>query len=242
VRNQLAWTLACLAFATTGHGQPIDPQQAPAPSANDLKEGDDPRSSVSQAALEAALARYAQEPSAEQVVQEALRVAPSPRAEAMAARARTAGWVPKIGFRARRGQTVDLSAPQTLDAAGLRVRSNDDLTLEATLSFDLDRVIFRHEEVTLLRQSNNERQARERVVREVIALYFERRHLQLTRDLKGDPNFECNVRIAEIEALLNAFTNGAFRRMIAKNRWTTGANTPASISASPPKSSSTAKP
>jgi hypothetical protein len=139
-------------------------------------------------------------------------------------------------LRARRGQTVDLSAPQSLDAEALRVRSNDDLTLEATLSFDLERVVFRREEIALLRQSEVEQQARGRVVREVLQLYFERRRLQLERDLGRDPGLARTLRIAEIEALLDAFTNGSFRRMIAHNRWTTGASTRGSASPSQPRS------
>jgi hypothetical protein len=241
VRIQLAWTIACLAVAATGRAQAPDrdPQTR---FSNDADEPAQDASSYalqpapSQAEIDAALARYAREPSAEQVVHEALRVAPTPRAAAILSRARAAGWIPRLGLRARRGQTVDLSAAQTLDAEALRVRSNDDLTLEATLSFDLERVVFRREEIALLRQSEAERLVRGRIVREVIQLYFERRRLQLERDLRRDPGLARSVRIAEIEALLDAFTNGAFRRMIARSRWTTGASIPASASPSTPRS------
>jgi hypothetical protein len=241
VRTQLAWTIACLALAATGRAQTPDRHPLPGSDRYDDEIAPDGSSSTEQAApsqaeIDAALARYAREPSAAQVVHEALLAAPAPRSAAILSRARAAGWIPRLGLRARRGQTVDLSAPQSLDAAALRVRSNDDLTLEATLSFDLERVVFRREEISLLHQSEVEQQARGRIVREVIQLYFERRRLQLERDLRRDPGLARSLRIAEIEALLDAFTNGSFRRMIAHSRWTTGASIPVSASPSLPRS------
>jgi hypothetical protein len=185
--------------------------------------------------IAAALQRYAREPTVEQVVSAALRVAPPERAEALASRARSAGWVPRIGLRARRGQAIDLSSADSA-ADALRLKSNDDLTLEANLFFELDRVVFRREEVALARQERAEHQDRGAIVHDVILLYFERRRLQLERDLSGEVTPAREIRIAEIEALLDAFTNGEFRRMISINRWTTGASTPATTSQSPPKS------
>lgn len=182
-----------------------------------------------------ALQRYAHEPSVEQVVSAALRVTPPERAEALASRARSAGWVPRVGLRARRGQAIDLSSADSA-ADALRLKSNDDLTLEANLFFELDRVVFRREEVALARQERAEHQDRGAIVHDVILLYFERRRLQLERDLSGEVTPAREIRIAEIEALLDAFTKGEFRRMIAINKWTTGASTPATTSQSPPKS------
>ena len=194
------------------------------------------------AAIARALHRYDAEPGVERVVQAALAAAPPGRAQALASRARTAGFIPRIGLHARRGQTIDLSSDGTVDTAALRLKSNDDLTLEATLQFELDRVVFRREEVPLARQERAERAARRQMVREVIHLYFERRRLQLERDLRRDENPERAMRIAEIEALLDVFTNGEFRRMIAESQWKTGASTPATTSQSPPKSKPPAAP
>jgi hypothetical protein len=248
VENQLAWVIAgvlgtWLSLAGMGRAQesgPVPPDERAVNAARLPQSAFDaaPPPVFSQAAIDAALARHAQEPSVAQVVHAALLAAPSPRAAAAASRARAAAWLPRVGLRARRGQTVDLTAPQSLDPETLRFRSNDDLALEATLTFELDRVVFRHEEIALLRRGQAEQQARERMVREVIRLYFERRHLQLARDLEGDLSLERSVRIVEIEALLDAFTNGSFRRMIAEKSWTTGASTPASTSRSSPKSKS----
>lgn len=183
--------------------------------------------------LRAALQRYAREPSVERVIAAALAHGSEPRADALASRARTAGWVPRVTFRARRGQGVDLSHALSDE---LDFSTDDDLTLEAALTFELDRVVFRSEEVALARQAHAEGEARSKRVREVVALYFERRRLQLERDLAGSADPRRNVRIAELEALLDVFTNGAFSRMIAASRWTTAASTPASRSPSPRRS------
>jgi hypothetical protein len=225
VRTQLACAIACLCCAAA-----VRAQKPELPSSDDDQLAPDTAPAPSKAELAEALARYAHEPPVEQVVQAALLAAPASRADALASRARSAAWIPRLGVRARRGQTIDLSGPQALDTEAVRVRANDALTLEASLNFDLERLLFRREEVALLHQSQAERLGRERMVREVIGLYFERRQLQVARDLKRAPSLEQSVRIAEIEALLDAFTNGAFRRMIAKTRWTTAASTAASRS------------
>jgi hypothetical protein len=193
---------------------------------------------VAQRVLEVALQRYGREPRVEDVVRAALASAPRAQAEALAARARTAGWIPRIGLHARHGQTIDLTSNSDFETEDLRLKSNDDLTLEASLNFELDRVVFRPEEVALARQNRIEHIDRSALVRDVIHLYYERRRLQLERDLTDAANPARELRIAEIEALLDSFTNGGFHRMLAASRWTTAAGSPATTSPSPPKSTS----
>jgi hypothetical protein len=214
-----------------------DPNEVRTPSARAER---NPRLSPAptRAAVEAALARYADEPSVERVVRAALRAAGRDQAGALAARARSAGWVPRVALRARRGQTVDLASSQSADEEALRLSTDDDLTLEAALTFELDRVVFRGEEVALAREARAERLARAERAREVIALYFERRRLQLERDLGAEASVAASTRIAEIDALLAVFTNGEFERMMARTKWTTAAGTSATSSHSSPKSRS----
>lgn len=190
--------------------------------------------------LAAALARYAHEPSVQRVIEATLDAAPRGRSEDLASRARTAGWVPRVGLRARRGQGVDLASSTTDET--LRLSSDADVTLEASLTFELDRVVFRSEEVALSRQARADEQSVQARVRDAIGLYFERRRVQLERDLEGDPKLQRSVRIAEIEALLDVFTNGAFRRMLGSSAWKAVGSNPASASSSPPKSRPTAIP
>jgi hypothetical protein len=206
---------------------PVEPEDMPATnrSTSDARGGHTAGPRVSNDQLRAALQRYAREPSVERVVEVALARAPSGRAEALASRARTAGWVPTVSLRARRGQGVDLSHALADDS--LDLSTDDELTLEAALTFELDRVVFRSEEVALARQSQAEGDARGARVRGVIALYFERRRLQLERDLDASADPRRELRIAEIEALLNVLTDGEFGRMLASARSAQPARGPA---------------
>lgn len=206
-----------------------------------------------QRAVAEALARYRDEPTVREVITAVRARQADDTTEDLSDRARLSGWVPTVGLKARRGQAVDLASSSEDDA--LKLSTDDDLTLEAALTFDLGRVVFAREEVAIARQAHAERAAAEERVREVIALYFERRRLQVERDLlaarsstaSGAPHeqeagpstqtghtapatsppregaasdaiIQRNVRIAEIEALLDAFTGGAFRRMMARPR------------------------
>jgi hypothetical protein len=186
---------------------------APAPSAGHERSA---AARMSSEQLRMALQRYAREPSVERVIEAALARAPEARAAQLASRARAAGWVPTVTLRARRGQGVDLSHALADDA--LDLSTDDELTLEAALTFDLDRVVFRSEEVALARQTQSEADARATRVRAVIALYFERRRLQLERDFAATADLQRTLRIAEIEALLDVLTDGAFSRMLAAAR------------------------
>lgn len=205
-------------------------------------------SAAEQRAVAEALARYRGEPSVRELIT-AVRAQGGSSASELGDRARSSGWVPTVGLKARRGQAVDLASSSDDDA--LKLSTDDDLTLEAALTFDLGRVVFAREEVAIARQVHAERESSEERVRELIALYYERRRLQIERDLLRDqaaaertatPNEDGReptaparpapregraeaiatreVRIAEIEALLDSFTGGAFRRMMARPRVT----------------------
>lgn len=207
---------ALLLIAELAHGQARAQASSaePSPAGSRAAQASAPRVSPEQ--LRAALQRYAREPSVRQVVDAVLARAPEPRAAALASRARTAGWVPTLALRARRGQGVDLS--HALADEALEFSTDDDLTLEAALTFELDRVVFRSEEVALARQAQSEADARATRVRNAIALYFERRRLQLERDLTPNADPRRALRILELEALLDLLTAGEFTRLLASAR------------------------
>ena len=79
----------------------------------------------------------------------------------------------------------------------------------------VDRLLFDRNEVAIAREERELRRARAELVRAVILLYFERRRLQLERDLGHAADLGREIRITELEALLNAFTDGAFHRMMS---------------------------
>jgi hypothetical protein len=161
------------------------------------------------------LARYAHEPSAMSVVSVALRTQRrDPRRFAdLVNRARLRGLVPEFDLGARRGQGVDLRSATT-DELAMRLTTADDLTLYATLRFELGRLVFAREELGIAREERFAREAQDALVRQVVHVYFLRRRLMLERDLRGRIDVGRELRIAEAEALLDAFTDGFFGRMI----------------------------
>ena len=132
----------------------------------------------------------------------------------MASRARSTGWIPRLAFTARRGRAIDLSASSTLSDGRRTTSTDDDLMLSATLSFQFDRLLFRREEVAIAMEGRALQELRAQRIREVIALYYRRRALQLERDLGLAPRPAVDLRIAETQALLNAFTNGVMSRIM----------------------------
>ena len=123
--------------------------------------------------------------------------------------ARRGGWLPTLQVGARRGQQRDLSQAGADDP---RLSTDDDLTLDATLTFRLDRAAYGPDEVALAREERTRELERQERYRVVIAAYYERRRLQLERDLMGRHDVLTAVRIRELAALLDAFTGGAFTR------------------------------
>ncbi len=166
--------------------------------------------------IEAALYRYRGEPSVERVVRAAIdvRTADPARARDAIDRARLSGLLPTLRAALRRGQAVDLRGLTNTGDIGSNFSTGDDLTLEGRLIFNLDRLVYAAPEARLLRELRELEEARAELVRSVIALYFERRRLQLERDLLGQNDLPHALRILETEALLDSFTGGEFTRMM----------------------------
>lgn len=163
-----------------------------------------------------ALQRYAHEPTARELV-EALRADPTidpERARALARRGRRGGWLPWLRLAARRGQARDLSAQ--VEAETTRYSTDDALTLEASLTFRLDRAAYGPHEVALAREEGRRAQQRERRERALLAAFYERRRLQLERDLCGRTDLETLLRIRELADVLDLLSAGAFHRIMRR--------------------------
>jgi hypothetical protein len=163
---------------------------------------------------------YANEPTIEEVLRSSLKTGSGARraVEQIVDRARASGWVPTVRLGVRRGIGAGLSAYQTIETDRTSFSSDDNLVLEATLTFHLDKLVFDPVEVTVAREKTALDKAIAERIRTIVALYYERRKLQLERDLSGQIDPKSAARIGEIEALLNVFTNGEFERMIGKKR------------------------
>jgi outer membrane protein TolC len=155
------------------------------------------------------------EPTIREVLRMALRAARSlgpERTRELCRRARLAGLVPTLKLSAQRGLQQDLSSSQSLETDRTNSSQGDDLSLEASLSFELSRLVFASEEVRVLSVERWLVADRRRLIEEVTRLYFQRQRLVRERATAAAPDAELDTAIAEAEALLDAFTEGGFSR------------------------------
>jgi len=202
-----AWAvtaLLCTLFTFRGAAAqaPFPPQRAMAPA----QTPPDPSAD----AVTAALASYGHEPSVHRVVTWALglaHVAPA-RAERALRRGRRSGLLPTLRLGMRRGLGRDASSQLTEDTT--RLSTAADLSLEATVTFRLDRLAYGPDEVAWARERRSLELARAELVRSVVQLYYRRRRLQLERDLMGARSVERLMTIEQLTALLDELTGSAF--------------------------------
>jgi hypothetical protein len=151
----------------------------------------------------------------------ALMLAEPARARSLVARARHAGWLPEVRLRVdrrlARAESVDLGPSVTTPLAPVGIDSDNDVRYEARLSWDLGKIVFNPDEIAAQFQALRTADARREVESLVIRLFFERRRLK-AESAASDANdvaagMKLEVRIAEIEAELDALTGGAFARL-----------------------------
>jgi hypothetical protein len=160
-----------------------------------------------------ARARFRGEPSVHVVLRSALgrlRARPETIDDARA-RARWSGLLPTVRAGVRRGLARDTSSLAGGDPR-TNLSTDDDLSLDADVSFDLDRLLFSREEVSLYREIRASEATEQALAREIITLYFERQRLVLEREAAGQEDMSAEIRILEIEAFLDAVSGGAFTR------------------------------
>ncbi|MFT3927580.1 MAG: hypothetical protein QM778_33920 [Myxococcales bacterium] len=153
------------------------------------------------------------EPSVAEVLRMAQRAAlqSSPeRTRSLVRRARLSGLVPTLKLGAERGLQQDLSASSGGDTERTNSSLGDDLSIDAALTFELPRLVFAPEEVRLLSVDRWLAQDRKKLFEEIVRLYFQRRRLLAEKARAAAPDPELELALAESEALLDAFTDGAF--------------------------------
>lgn len=159
-------------------------------------------------------ARFADEPDVLTVVRVALEVAglgDEPVDDALR-RHRRAGWVPELRLGAARARGIDATAREGTSSS-TQIGRDDALRLEAQLTLSLGRVLYGADELAWARESRARLEARAALAREVVELYFRRRRLIVT--LAGAPeDVETLLELRATEAMLGAFTNGAFGEMM----------------------------
>ncbi|MES1207658.1 MAG: hypothetical protein ABUS79_17105, partial [Pseudomonadota bacterium] len=160
-----------------------------------------------------------------------LALADPERARGFVSRARLAGWLPEVGFRAYRrfARTEGLSFADTGGGTvePVDISSIDDVRYEWRASWDLSRMVFNPDELQAHFEALRMSDARREIQSLVIRLYFERRRLlwetpggaaNAANGTEATPGATAEAagterrlsRIAEIEAQLDALSNGAF--------------------------------
>jgi hypothetical protein len=143
------------------------------------------------------------------------------RARSLLARARRAGWLPELRIRVDRrydrNESLDFGrALVDTPAPPVALGTSDDVRYEGRATWDLSRIIFNPDEVSAHAEALRMADARREVTGLVIRLYFERRRLKaepVTSDASDKTSqVRRELRILELEAELDALTDGAFSR------------------------------
>ena len=152
----------------------------------------------------------------------ALVLAEPGRARSLVDRARFAGWLPEVRImvdrRFARTESVDLGTSTNQAAlAPVGIDSNNDVRYQARATWDLSKLIFNSDEIGAQFQALRTADTRREIELLVIRLYFERRRLKAESSTADDldmlPGSRRELRIAEIEAELDALTGGVFTRL-----------------------------
>jgi len=151
----------------------------------------------------------------------ALLAAEPEQARSLIERARLAGWLPEVRLRVdrrfNRSESADLGSSATGPLAPVGIDSDNDVRYECRATWDLSRILFNPDELAAHYEALRMAEARREIESLIIRLYFERRRLK-AESVAADssdvgPAMRLEVRIAEIEAELDALTGGAFSRL-----------------------------
>ncbi|SRR6266540_310428 len=222
--SSLAWALVAYLIAQSSAAEPVAaPTRAePASAATTPRPGS---RTLAPRAPDVALLRAmaAADPPVEvlRAAATALLLAEPERARSLVTRARHAGWLPEMRLRAdrrfARGESVNLGTTSPTALAPVGIDSDNDLRYEARLTWDLSKIVFNPDEIGAQFQALRTADARREIETLVIRLYFERRRLKAesaASDVSdGTAGMKLEVRIAEIEAELDALTGGAFAQL-----------------------------
>jgi hypothetical protein len=156
----------------------------------------------------------------------ALIMAEPERAQSALTRVRLAGWLPEVRLlverRLNRAESVDLgSAGDPSSLAPVGIDTDNDVRYQARATWDLGRIVFNPDELAVEGQALRAADARREIEMLIIRLYFERRRLKLDSAGADDSDMPSatrrDLRVAEIEAELDALTGGAFSRLARRH-------------------------
>ncbi len=181
-----------------------------------------PRAGASPADVEQVLARYRDEPSVQEVQERAMRYAEihPELIDAWRRRSSYSAILPQLRVTYRRNVEEDT---RLIEQPGNPDRWqwdwDDDHQVTTVARWDLDDLIFNTDELRVSSESVRLVRLREGVLNQVTKLYFERRRLQIERDLAPTHDVAAAVRremrLHELTAQIDAMTGGWFSEQLA---------------------------
>ena len=182
-----------------------------------------PSGGVSPADVERVLARYRDEPSVQAVQERAMRYAEihPELIQAWRRRSSYSAILPQLRVTYRRNVEEDT---RLIEQPGNPDRWqwdwDDDHQVTTVARWDLDDLIFNTDELRVSSESVRLVRLREGVLNQVTKLYFERRRLQIERDLSPTHDVAAAVRremrLHELTAQIDAMTGGWFSEELMK--------------------------
>lgn len=169
------------------------------------------------------LENYAGEPSVRQLQEEALKYANAhpEQIRSWLSRARKAYWLPKVstGLNPSIGH-LDAAREKQGDPDILTSRQQRDWRFVVKAEWHFNNLIFNRDEILLGQQFLRQSLLRERILNRINEAYFERRRLQIQRQLgsfeSSSAKIEAALKLQELTAELDGFTGGWFS---AKNAY-----------------------
>lgn len=188
---------------------------APVRSANQtVPSGDFTRAQIEQAA-----ARYRNEPTVSELLPHLAESDQRSRLGDLADRSRLSALLPTFSTSVRRLTDQDLGVRSGTTGFGTQsVVVGNAWVIEGSLSFRLDRLLFASDEIRIRTLDDRLRVQQHNQGVDLIHTYFERRRLQLLRDLSEQTSIELEVQIAELTALLDLMTEGHFTLLLMRDQ------------------------
>ena len=117
-----------------------------------------------------------------------------------------------------RTESVDLgTAADPTAVSPVGIDTSNDVRYQARATWDLSKIVFNPDEIGVDVQALRAADARREVETVIMRLYFERRRLKVESlgadDWDMPSGFRRDLRIAEVEAELDALTGGTFTRL-----------------------------
>lgn len=172
---------------------------------------------ISDQEVEDLIQNYAGEPTVRMVQEEALKYANAhpEQIRSCLSRARKAYWLPKLatGMSPHVGH-MDTAREKVGDADILTSRQANDWRFNVRAEWHFNNLIFNQDEIMLGREFLRQSLMRERILNRINEAYFERRRLQIQKQL--DPfsdsksKIEAALKLQELTAELDGFTGGWF--------------------------------